>query len=159
MKFLAASFENPSFPAVDGDVSIRTPTKTTGFVFSSLKNVTSCCTPSSNTAKSPFVSPEIRSFFCVTVTGKRTSNVFMTSTEGVGVGVWAYEIAVSTGITAKKADRRNKFLKGLIKARDNAVSMRRRPRFVATEQYMSIPKALDHPDSGSLRFSVSALDA
>src|SRR5258708_34335741 len=77
-----------------------------GFVFSSEKNVTSCCTPSSKTTKSPRPKPGTSSFFLlsvVTVAGRRTSKTLVGPfSSGVGVGFCA-----ETAATRNKGKRIN----------------------------------------------------
>src|SRR6266704_6939878 len=77
MKFMADSCSNFNLPAVDGDVSISTPTYKGKLLFCSLLKESICCgTLSSSTKKSPCESPDTNwPFLSVTVIGKRTRRV------------------------------------------------------------------------------------
>src|SRR6059058_1029125 len=91
MKFIADSCSNFSLPAVDGEVSINTPTNSSRLLFSSLvKESICCCTLSSNTAKSFCVKPVTNCpFLSLTAIGNLTRRVVTTtgfSCPGSGVG-------------------------------------------------------------------------
>src|SRR6185436_12944583 len=88
---MADSCSNFSFAAVEGEVSIKTPTYSGNLLFSSLvKESIFCGARSSSTIKSFAVKPETNwPFLSVTVIGSRTRRIFTTSASGEGSGVAA----------------------------------------------------------------------
>src|SRR5437773_5593759 len=100
MKFIADSCSNFNLPAVEGDVSINTATKSGRLLLSSEVNESICCDIlSSVIRKSAAVNPETKlPLLSVTVIGNRTRRILMISWLGsvvaggegcfCGVGWW-----------------------------------------------------------------------
>src|SRR5437764_5188000 len=112
MKFIADSCSNFSLPAVDGDVSISTPTYSDRLLFSSLvKESICCCTLSSNTAKSFCVKPVTNCpFLSLMVIGNRTRRVVTTtgfSCPGSCVGdAVGFDVCAAIVVLRRKCDDR-----------------------------------------------------